>query len=309
MAKKSKKSKKSSKSEHMEEAPMRSTLQEGREAIQVAREAYPAMLELGKQYDPEFAALEARTTGARAAGEIEVVKREGAQMRQALLDTSPELAAGREAMMKNLAERGATPMEQELMRQTEADLKLEGALSADELRAAVQGSRAAAVARGMNGSRGAVYQEVLARAGASNARKRERQAAAGQVLGLRQARLDSDTAGTINTSNALAGQWDPRLVLGRGGSAASGVVQGPQQFGQFSSLAASVGESNAASQLAFANMKSGERQAELEREASLNQFNLQRQDTMANAAAARKSNMTGAMVGAGATVAVGLLIF
>jgi hypothetical protein len=230
-------------------------------------------------------------------------------MRQALLDTSPELAAGRDAMMKNLAERGASPMEQELMRQAETDLRLEGTLSADELRQAVQGSRAAFASRGMNGGRAAAVAEVMTRAGAANARKQQRQATAGQVLGMRQARLDSDTAAGINTSNTLASQWDPRLVLGRGGSAASGVVQGPQQFGQFSSLAASVGESNAANAMAWANMKTGERQAELEREASLNQFNLQRGDTMANAAAARKSNMQGAMVGAGATVAVGLLIF
>lgn len=149
----------------------------------------------------------------------------------------------------------------------------------------------------------------MGRAGAAAARKRERQGAAGQVLGMRQARMDSDSAAANNTQNTVAAHWDPRLVLGRGGSASSGQVQGPSNFAPFGSLASSVGQSNAQNAMAYATLKSGERQADLDREASMNQFNLQRGDTMANAAAARSSNMQGALVGAGATVAVGLLIF
>lgn len=92
-----------------------------------------------------------------------------------------------------------------LRSRAQEQLAMGGDLGTDEIRAATQGARAAGQARGIGGGQGGIMQEVLARALASSARRRERETFATGVAGLEQQQQGLDQQGLQSaTAAALA---------------------------------------------------------------------------------------------------------
>jgi hypothetical protein len=123
-----------------------------------------------------------------------------------------------------------------------------------------------------------------------------------------QQRKSNDASITANTSQALMAFWDPQArMFGRGGgSAALGQVSGPQSFSPFLDAAQDVGRSNQQTGADLFKFKKGlewDKQAfqkNMDFSQWATQFNAQQ--SAANAAAQSKSNTTGAMIGAGASI-------
>jgi hypothetical protein len=120
MAKKSKKPVK--KTKRKSSVPQRSVLQEGRDALQLMQESAPQLLALQQDFGPQYAQAEAATSVARAQAEREGVSQMGTSIRDAVVASSPEIAAATGQMQRQLAEQGPSDIETELRRQAMEDL-------------------------------------------------------------------------------------------------------------------------------------------------------------------------------------------
>jgi hypothetical protein len=226
--------------------PQRSVLQEGRDALQLMQESAPQLLALQQDFGPQYAKAEAATSLARAQAERDGVQQMGTSIRDAVVASSPEIAAATDQMQRQLANQGPSDIETELRRQAMADLSLGGSLSADEVRQVTQGSRAAWSSRGLGMSQPGAVEEVMARTGAANARRAQRQQFAAGVDTGSQQRQASDRAFTLNAGQAAAAMFDPytRMYGRGGGSAQTGQYSGPQEFQPYLGSAANVAAGN-----------------------------------------------------------------
>lgn len=280
-------------------APQRSLLDEGREALQFLDEASPRLLANQQQYAPQFARSEAETAGARADAERGVIDSQYGQLRQSMLSGSPEISRANQAMTDRLGELGPSAIEGELQRQAVDELRLGGALTNDQRREADQSVRAALSARGLAAGTGAAVSEVLNRQSVSDARLAQRRAFAGGVDGMMQQRKSGDAAIANNTFNTLSSFWDPQQRLfGRGGSAVTGQVSGPQSFSPYLSAAANVGSGNQSAAMDAARINEQARQFDQAQAWEKQAFGMNRQDTQAaiaaNNAAAQSAGRTSA---------------
>lgn len=305
-----KSSEKSKKEDEMPsyQAPERDFLKEGRDAITVMKEAYPALYEVQSQYNPKFAQLEAQTAATRSAAEVAGVRASGTSIRDAIRGASPEIAASGDAMLRELGNTGPSDIESELKRQALDELRNGGSLSADETRQVQQGSRAAFTARGLGNGSPAAISEVMSRASAAEGRKSQRRAFAAGVDANAQQRTASDRSYVLNANAQAVAQYDPfQRIYGSGGSTASGTVGGPTQFGNY--LGAS-GNAAAGNQQAAVNtnqlneqgrqynmgVTEDSRQFEINRQDTATYTAQNREDSNRNAAAARKNATTNAVI-------------
>jgi hypothetical protein len=281
----------------------RSVLQEGREGIQLAREAYPAFLDLKTQYDPQFARTEVATADARAQAQARGVAQYGQQYRESLLAASPEVAKANAALTGQLDDLGPSALERELTTQAGDELRRGGALTPEESRQANQGARAAWSARGLGTGGQAAVSEVLNRVQYSNQRLGQRREFASGIEAQSQQRRAGDRAFANNTFNTLGAFWDPyQRMYGTGGSQVSGQVQGAAEFQPYLRAAGDVGQGNQAAALGMKQMDQQESQFSRGLEAERENFMMNR-DSAANIAAGNnKSAMMGAGIGAAALI-------
>ncbi len=303
----SSKSKKKKKSEYEFEAPQVNLLQQGREAIQLAREAYPAFLGLNRTYGADYARNEVDVAEARSAAEQQAIGRQGLGLRQTLLGASPEITAANQSVMDRLKETGPSEIEGELKNQALRDLKLEGSLSPEDIRAAVQQSRSASSARGLGMGNSAAVAEVMNRQAFSEQRRDQRRGFASQIDGQATGRRAQDAAISNNAFNTLGAFWDPQQrMFGRGGSQVTGQTTGPSAYQPYLGGAIDVAQGNQNAQMQAAALGQDAYQFDINREDSNYWSGVNRKDGNTNAAAQRKSS-TGAAVAGAAGTALGLM--
>jgi hypothetical protein len=284
--------------------PQRNLLKEGRQGIQLMQEAYPALYQLQSQYNPQFAQLEAQTGAARSMAETQAVNASGTSIRDAIRGGSPEIAASSDALLAQLKDVGASPLETELQQQALTDLKLGGQLSPEEARAAVQAARGASSARGLGQGTPAAVLEVLNRDAASRGRLDARRSFAAGVDTNAQQRKAGDRSYVLNALNQSDAIFDPyQRMYGNGGSQASGQISGPSQYGNYLSAATNAGATNQNAMLAGMQLDQDQKQFDINREDSYYFSNANMVNGNANAAAARKASMKQGMVTAGAGLA------
>ncbi len=285
------------------EAPQRSVLQEGREGLQLAEEAYPRILALNERFGSAFARNEVDTAAARAAAESGAIKAQYPTFREAML-SSPEVARANTALQGRFDELGGSDIEEEMQRQALDELRLGGALTPEEQRSATQAARAAFSARGLATGSPAAVAEVLARDSFGRQRQTERRAFASGVDAQRTARKTADAASANNLFNTSTSFWDPHVRLfGRGGSQVSGQVSGPSTFAPFLGAAQQVGQGNQMATLQTNAMNQAGEQFAQERNDGYFYTLFNANQTNANAAANRKSATSGAAISAGASIA------
>ncbi len=291
----------------------RDLLKEGRDGLQLMREAYPAILEMNRMYGGQFAVLDAEISGKRLGAETKVINEQYPGFREAMLK-SPEIAKANDAMQARLDETGASEIEHHLVSDAESDLDLGGQMSADEMRNVQQASRSATSARGLGTGSSAAIAEVFDRDTAMHARKRERQAFAANVDTQVQQRKASDASITANVGQAQMAYWDPQgRMFGKGGGSASlGAVNNLGSFGPFLGAAQNVGASNQASKLDWTKFQQG---LDWDKEAFAQNMDFSRwatqynaQQSAQNARATNKSNMWGAALGAVGSIAGAFLM-
>ena len=281
--------------------PQRSVLQEGRDALQLMQESAPQLLALQQDFGPQYAQAEVGTSVARAKAERDGVQQMGTSIRDAVVASSPEIAAATDQMQRQLANQGPSDIETELRRQAMQDLSLGGSLSADEVRQVTQGSRAAWSSRGLGMSQPGAVEEVMSRSAASDARRAQRQQFAAGVDTGTQQRQASDRAFTLNAGQAAVGMFDPytRMYGRGGGSAQTGQYSGPQEFqpylGSAANVAAGNQEVNAAAAAAKQSQEYSKWSLQQQLAAQKDSFNMNAAlDARTNA-----SNRSGALMGAG----------
>ena len=299
----------SKKKSKTEAAPQIDLLRAGREALQLQREAVPQQLALAQQYDGQFAANEVGTANARAAAEMAGIAGRGAEFNRGLRAASPEIDAATRGVERNLSELGPTDIEREQQRQALEDLRLGGQLSAEEGRSANQAARAAFSARGISRGNPAALAEVLNREQYSNARRDQRRTYASAVDGQSVNRRATDASIANNAQNTLGSFYDPQQRLyGRGGSAVSGQVAGPQQGMPYLQTAAQLSTANLNAQDAFMARGQEQRQFDVNREDSYYFSEQNLANSNANAAAQRRaSNRNGLMGAAGSALGLASL--
>lgn len=280
------------------EAPMRNLLGEGRDALQLMREAYPSLYETQRAYNSKFAELEAQTGADRARAETAAVTASGTTVRDALRGASPEIAATGDALLAGIKGTGPSGIETELTNQALAELRMGGELSPDELRQVTQGSRAASSARGLGMGNAAAISEVMSRAGMAEARKGARRSFAAGVDANSQQRRASDNSYILNAGQAAMRDYDPyQRIYGRGGSQATGTVSGPSQFGNYLSASNNVGASNQDARLQAQKLQEERYQFGINRDDSNYWSQVNMNATNANAAAQRSSANSNALLG------------
>ncbi len=304
----SKSSSKKSK-EHEFEAPQRNLLAEGRDAIQLMREAYPALYETQSQWNPKFAELEARTGADRSRAETAAVTASGTTIRDAIRGASPEIAASGDALLAGIKGVGPSAIESELNTQALTELQKGGELSDDEIRNVTQGSRAASSARGLGMGNAAAISEVMSRASMGEARKADRRNFAAGVDANTQQRRASDNSYVLNAGQAAMRDYDPyQRIYGRGGSQATGSVSGPTQFGNYLEASSSVGQGNQASRMDAMRMGEERYQFDINRKDTAKYTALNQDATNANAAAQRSANKSAGVTSAVSGVATAALL-
>lgn len=171
--------------------PKRYYLGEMQDALEAQASIQPRLLELERQFTPQYQALQ-RDTLMGQMGMLESLYGEAAPISQRLgqmnMDAmSPQYQrAGTEMMNAYNTMLGpqAFGIMSELNRQASSELQLGGQLSAEEQMRAQQAARAAAGARGMQFGNQAVASEVLADYGLSQSRQAQRRQFAGDVYGM-----------------------------------------------------------------------------------------------------------------------------
>jgi len=136
------------------------------------------------------------------AAEITDIATLGGSMRQALLDTTPEL----KTLTDWAGSTGASTLETELTAQAEADLALGRTLSNEQIRAATQQSRAGMSARGLGVGTGALAAEVLNRDAYATEREANRRIFATSIEGLNQDRISNDRTFVSNVATTMDSQ-------------------------------------------------------------------------------------------------------
>jgi hypothetical protein len=291
------------KSSSEDDALQRNVLDEGRQAIQLAKEAYPAFLDLKTQYDPQFAKTEVATANARAQGQAAGLDQFGRQYRDSLLAASPEISKANAAMSAQLDTLGPSPLERTLTSQASDELSRGGALTPEEQRQANQGARAAWSARGLAGGGQAAVGEALNRVQYSDARLAQRREFASGIEAQTQARRSQDRAFANNSFNTLGAFFDPyQRMYGTGGSQVSGQVEGANAYQPYLKAAGDVAAGNQATALGMKQLS--EQQSEFEQTLAedTRRFGINRADTNSNASANNRASMTGAGIGAAAVL-------
>lgn len=288
--------------------PQRDILKEGRDALTLMKEAYPQIYSLRGQYDSKFAELDAKTGEARNVAETAGVKRQGKNIRDALLAANPNLAKAENLLGKQLDATGPSAIEQTLTDQALSELKLGGALSADELRSNQQGSRAAWSARGLMHSNPSMIDEVMSRTQMSDQRKAQRQAVAAGVDAQNNQRINADRQFAQNTFASEGAYFDPyQRMYGNGGSAVTGQVNSTGQFQPFLSASQDVGLSNQQANVSMAQANMANQRdrdlAKMEMDAQYQNALLNRDASMGIARRNSKSATNAALIGAGGAVA------
>jgi hypothetical protein len=287
-----------------QEAPQRNLLQEGRDGLQLMREAYPVLYSLQNEWNPQFAQLEARTGAARSQAETAGVQASGTSIRDAIVNASPEMQAGSTALLAQLGDVGASPLEQELQNQALSDLKMGGQLSPEETRAAIQSARGASSARGLGQGVPAAVLEVLNRDAASRGRLNDRRSFAAGVDTNSTQRKAGDRSFTLNAINQSQAMYDPyQRIYGSGGSQASGQVSGPAAYGNYLSAAGGVGTSNQNALLDMFRMNQAGYQFDTNRADSIAFSGVNLNNANANAAAARSNATTNALLSNAGSIA------
>jgi len=285
------------------EAPQINLLQTGRDAMTLAGEAYPYYLDLNRRYGADYARNEVDVAEARSAAEAAAIGRQGLGLREKLLGASPEITAANQSVLARLQETGPSALEQEANRQALRDLKLEGAMSPEDVRAAVQQSRAGASARGLAGGTSSLIAEVLGRQQFSDARRDQRRGYASAVDSQTTQRRATDAATSNNAFNTLGAFWDPQQrMFGRSGSQVSGQTTGPSAFSPYLGAGVNVAQSNLNASTDTNRLNQEAYQFDIGRQDSAYYSALNMANGNANAAAARKSATTSAAVGAGASI-------
>jgi len=285
------------------EAPRRDVLDEGRQGLQLMEEAYPRILALNERFGGAFARNEVDTARQRAAAESAAIKSDYPAFRESML-SSPEIAKANQTLQARMDELGPSEIEQEMGRQALDELKLGGALTPEEQRAASQAARAAFSARGLATGSPAAVAEVLARDSFGRQRQAERRTFAGGVDTQRTARKTADAASSNNLFNTSTAFWDPQLRLfGRGGSQVSGQVSGPSTFSPFLGASQAVGAGNQQAALYTNQLNQvGEQYAQDRADTQwYSLWNANQSNT--NAAAQRKSANTSAAISGAASIA------
>jgi len=287
-----------------DKAPQINLLKMGRDSLQLQREALPQQLEMQQTYGPQFAAADVATANARASGEMAGVSANGANFNRALRSASPEIDQATSAITGNLSQLGPSDIEREQQRQALADLQLGGQLSPEETRTANQAARAAFAARGLGRGQNAAIGEVMNREQYANSRRDQRRGYASAVDGQSINRRNTDAAIANNAQNTLGSFYDPQMRLyGRGGSAVSGQVAGPNAGSPYLQTAGQVATANLNAQDAFQARKQEQYQFGVNREDSYYFSEQNLANGNANAAAARKASTTNAVIGAAGTAA------
>ena len=288
----------------MGEAPQRNLLQEGRDALTLMNEAGPQLVNWYKQYGPQFALAEEATARARGKAEIAGAQLLGPKIRAALLNASPTMKLADAAMQKQLKSMGPSAIETELTRQATEDLKLGGQLSADQLREVSQGSRAAFASRGLGRGMPAAVSEVMSRSNASDARKAQRQQAAGAIDAYTQNRVSNDRQYTTNALTTSAAIYDPfQRLYGHGGSQQSGQIGANNLYAPYLGAAQNVGAGNqqAATQWGIAGMQESGQNARFGQQMAWDQY--QFGQNMDYQRWASGQNRTNALLGGGLQLA------
>jgi len=283
----------------------RNLIHEGRQGLQLMEEAAPRIVSLQEQFGGRYAEGEVKAAEARSAAETAAIGRQAPAFRETVLKASPEISAANAALMARLGELGPGEIEKEQERQALEELKLGGALTAEEQREASQAARAAWSARGLATSTPAAVGEVLNRVGATEARKAGRRAYASGVAAQGMARKASDAATANNSLNTLGSFWDPHnRIFGKAGSQVSGQVYGPSSFGPYLQAANDVGSGNQRAQLGLLQLDEEARQFDLGLAWDQEAFGMNREDSLAaqsanNKAAKRAGTMQAVSTGLG----------
>jgi hypothetical protein len=228
---------------------------------------------------PRLTKAETNAAGQRAGMERAIVNKQGKATINSIFKASPDLKKAKDSLFGQLSGIGPSDIEKELTGQAFADLKLGGALSAEDQRLAQQAARGAFAARGLNNSNVSAVAEVLGRQQYSDERLNNRRAFAGNVEAQNQGREAADRGFASTVYNQGFATLDPyQRVFG----AYSQQGGNPATLGQaFSAGGTNVQAGINQNQFAANLQKSREELA-----AEIEQANL-----------TRKSNMQGAVVG------------
>lgn len=214
------------------------------ETLAAQKEAMPQLLELSKQYAPEWQALESQQ--ATQIAQADVARQQ--QLLPEYLKLQQQFNQGQQKQLQDYGQGyvgayqqagGAGSLLSGLQKYAEQQQALGGELSPEEQRALEQQTRAGYAARGTALGQQANLAEVLNRYGAQQARQRERQAFAGQTAGFLQqqaAPAISMMMGQQNIAGQLAGT-SPGILQQQGSA-------GPQFFNPESALSAQIGSGN-----------------------------------------------------------------
>lgn len=287
----------------------RSLLQEGRDSLQLLREAYPTVAGLQEKYGERLASAEAAAAAARGQAEFDAIRRQGTGVYDTLTTATPLLGDAATALRAEIGQAGASEIEEELRRQALAELRLGGELDAYDRREAVQGARAAFQSRGLQYSSPAAVGEVLARTGMAQQRADQRRAFAGQVEGLTTAREGADRSFLLNTLNTGNAVFDPQQRLfGSGGSVVSGTAASTPSFDNALAAAGNVAAGNQAASLAAYDLYGQQQmqQAEFAHDTAMTKLNAGYASDIS--AANNKAGVTSGALAAGGAVAAGLAI-
>lgn len=221
----------------------KSYAQQLQETLAAQKEAMPQILELSRQYAPEWAKLESQTIDQIAQADVarqqkllpDYLKLQGA-LAQGQQQQLQDYGAG---LVKSYQQAGgAGTLFSGLQKYAEQQQALGGALSPEEQRMAEQSARASYAARGTALGQQANLAEVLNRYGMQQARERERQAFAGQTGAFLQGQA----------APALGLMFSPNIAGQLAGTApnigAQQQLSGPQYFNPESGLSAQMTGAN-----------------------------------------------------------------
>jgi len=231
---------------------------------------------------------------------IQDINQRGGQVRQSLINASPEIRR----LTEMAAEAGPSTIETELTRQAESDLLLGRSLSPEQQRDAAQQSRAGLAARGLGGGAGALAREVLNRDSYATQREAMRRTFAGGVEGMNQQRIGNDRTFVGGVASYLDPQT--RLAAMRTPDPSSAMpLLGGQQIWNYGSAANS---QNAANQQNAYNSQMGNYQNQMNALGSYHNAQMNQQWSQQNNAANAKAGQNAALASAGAGIATAALL-
>lgn len=279
------------------------------DVVDISRGAYaaqPWLLKAQQEFGGKFGAAEAMAAGERSAEEAAQIQKNWGATEAALMESAPYREAAENFRATTQA---SGRMFGALAADAEEGLALGGQLSGDEQREASQASRAAWNDRGLVTSGRSAVDEVLARVSMSNARKRERQAFAGQVAA-------QGTALSTQQMSVAASQFDPyQRMFGTGGSAVTGTLGSDQLFTPYAGPAVDIYSADKNYAASMAQLASAEKMQKMgfKHDEKMTKLNAKydARTSAANNAAARSAARTGttnAAIGAGGAMAAAAIL-